>query len=168
MEYIIYKDFIGKAICGEVNLPKGTDCTEKGGMIYNGESELCLKRSENAFRYFARNNDGKGIRRGELIDSIKTILALNDEHHYERWHRVWNDPACRQFNNNPNADSWVWNYAFYNAEVFTLEYIENLITNENWLGLVEEVKEPDQATEGDYINALEELGVNFDEENSVE
>lgn len=31
-----------------------------------------------------------------------------------------------------------------------------------------EVIEADQATEGDYINALEELGVNFDEENSVE
>lgn len=31
-----------------------------------------------------------------------------------------------------------------------------------------EIIESDQATEGDYISALEELGVNFDEENSVE
>lgn len=31
-----------------------------------------------------------------------------------------------------------------------------------------EAEEDAEATEGDYINALEELGVSFDEENSVE
>ena len=33
---------------------------------------------------------------------------------------------------------------------------------------VDAPEEDAEATEGDYINALEELGVNFDEENSVE
>lgn len=135
MEYIIYKDFNCKAICGKVNLPKGTICTERDGMLYHGEDALCRKNSQRAFDYFARNHDGKGANRGELISAIKDTLALVDEHRYERWHRIWNDPACRQFNR--GGDFWTWNYAFYNAEVYILEYIHRLVTDENWLGLVE-------------------------------
>ena len=135
MEYIIFKDFIANAICGEVNLPKGTICTEKNGMLYHKEKPLCLKASQRAFDYFARNHDGKGLIRGELIFTIKDTLAINDEHHYERWYRVWNSPICKQFNRGDVY--WNWNYAFYNAEVYILEHIKNLITDENWLGLVE-------------------------------
>ena len=140
MEYIIYKDFNCKAICGEVNLPKGTVCTEKDGMLYHEGKALCLRNSQRAFDFFARNHDGNGMKRGELISTIKETLALADEHRYERWHRVWNNPACKQFNR--GGDFWTWNYAFYNAEVYILEYIKNLVTDENWLGLVEPVAEP--------------------------
>ena len=136
MEYIIYKDFNAKAICGEVNLPQGTECAEENGFIYHNGDQLCLKRSQNAFVHFARNNDGKGLERGELITKIKVALAIPDEHQYERQYRLWNNPACRQFNAQPNGNVWVWNYAFYNAEVFTLDYIYKIITDENWLGIV--------------------------------
>jgi hypothetical protein len=145
MEYIIYKDFIANAICGEVNLPKGTICTEISGMLYHEGKPLCLKASQRAFDYFARNHDGKGLKRGELISTIKDTLAINDEHHYERWHRVWNSPICKQFNRGDVY--WNWNYAFYNAEVYILEHIKNLITDENWLGLVEPTEEIDDGGE---------------------
>ena len=145
MEYIIYKDFKGKAICGEVNLPKGTVCTEKDGTLYHGAKALCLKNSQNAFEHFARNHDGNGMKRGELISTIKDTLALADEHRYERWYRVWHNPACQQFNR--GGDFWTWNYAFYNAEIYILEYIKNLVTNENWLGLVEPIEEHTEAEE---------------------
>lgn len=149
MEYVIYKDFNAKAICGEVNLPKGTLCTEVSGMIYHGDDILCRKMSENAYQHFARNNDGNGIERGELVTRIKETLAIEDEHTFERWHRVWNSPACRQFNNNPNGDTWVWNYAFYNAEIFTLDYILAIITDENWLGLV--APDPDEISDAEAL-----------------
>lgn len=137
MEYVIYKDFNAKAICGEVNLPRGTICTEENGTIFHGTDTLCLKRSENAYKHFARNNDGKGLERGDLITSIKEALAIQDEHTEERNQRLWNNPACRQFNGNPNGGTWVWNYAFYNAEVFVLDYIYKILTD----GLKEERKE---------------------------
>lgn len=140
MEYIIYKDFKGKAICGEVNLPKGTVCNSKDGKLYHGEDLLCLANSQRAFDFFARNHDGNGLKRGELISTIKETLALADEHRYERWYRVWNNPGCKQFNR--GGDFWTWNYAFYNADIYILEYIKNLVTDENWLGLVEPVAEP--------------------------
>ena len=143
MEYIIYKDFAVKAICGEVNLPKGTISTEKDSMLYHEDKPLCLKTSQRAFDFFARNHDGQGMKRGELISAIKDTLALADEHRYERWFRVWNDPACKQFNR--GGDFWTWNYAFYNAEIYILEYVKNLVTNENWLGLTE--PEPEEPVE---------------------
>lgn len=139
MEYIIYKDFVAKAICGEVNLPKGTICNDNNGMLCHEGKQLCLKTSQRAFDYFARNHDGNGLKRGELISTIKDTLAIVDEHHYERWFRVWNSPICKQFNRGDVY--WNWNYAFYNAEIYILEYIKNLITDENWLGLVEPITE---------------------------
>ena len=124
MEYIIHTDFNAKAICGEVNLPKGTVCQERNGFIcYNGKP-LCVNRSENAFKHFARNDDGNGLKRGELIQTIKSTLRDNEE----LWYRVCNDEVCVLYDRNANGDTWLWSFEFYNADISTLEYILNLIT----------------------------------------
>ena len=142
MQYIVHTDFNGKAICGEVTLSAGTECTEINGIIYHNARALCRVGRENAYKYFARNNDGNGLKRGELIKTIKDTLAINDEHSYERWHRVMNCPVCKQFDGNPNGDRWEWNLAFYNASIPTLEHMANKVTNENWLGIKpEEIEE---------------------------
>jgi hypothetical protein len=141
MQYIVHTDFIGKAISGEVNLPAGTECTEINGTIYHNARAVCRIGSNNACKYFARNNDGNGMKRGELIKTIKAALALQDEHHYERWHRVMNCPVCKQFDKNPDGDTWEWNLAFYNASIATLEHMANKVTDENWLGITEPTAE---------------------------
>lgn len=128
MEYIVHTDFHGKAICGEITLSKGTRCTEIDGTIYYSIRAICRVNSNTAYKHFARNNDGNGMKRGELIKTIKGVLALQDEHHYERWHRVFNSPVCKQFDRNPDGDTWEWNLAFYNAGIATLQYIADLVT----------------------------------------
>ena len=137
MQYIVHTDFIGKAICGEVTLSAGTECTEIGGTIYHNARAVCLVGSNNAHKHFARNNDGCGLKRGELIKKIKDALALQDEHTFERWHRVMNCPVCKQFDKNPNGDTWEWSLAFYNASIATLEHMANKVTDQNWLGITE-------------------------------
>lgn len=124
MEYIIHTDFNAKAICGEVNLPKGTVCQERNGFIYYNGKPLCVNRSENAFKHFARNDDGNGLKRGELIQTIKSTLRDNEE----LWDRVCNDEVCVLYDRNANGDTWLWSFDFYNADISTLEYILNLIT----------------------------------------
>lgn len=124
MEYIIHTDFNAKAICGEVNLPKGTVCQEYNGLICHNSKPLCVNRSENAFKHFARNDDGNGLKRGELIQTIKSTLRDNEE----LWDRVCNDDVCVQYDRNANGDTWLWSFDFYNADISTLEYILNLIT----------------------------------------
>lgn len=123
MEYITYKRFNTKAICGDVDMPMGTVCTEKDGIIYHDGEQLCYINSENAYQHFARNNDGKGLKRGELITAIKTTLSTQDD---ELWQRVWNDAVCKQFNK--GGDTWTWNFAFYNADIAYLEHILSIIT----------------------------------------
>ena len=90
MEYIIHKDFNTKAICGEVNLPTGTVCNEYNGLICHEGKALCVNRSENAYKHFARNDDGNGLKRGELIRTLKDTLSGNEE----AWERVWEDAEC--------------------------------------------------------------------------
>lgn len=133
MEYIIHKDFVKKAICGDVSLPRGTVCIEEEGVIYHNDRPLCFYQSENAYQHFAKNADSNGLKRGDLITAIKDALATDDEHKDERWHRVWNAPICRQFNR--GGDFWVWNFAFYNAAIPYLERILALVTDDNWLGI---------------------------------
>lgn len=141
MQYIVHTEFIGKAISGEVHFPAGTECTEINGIIYHNARAVCRVASNNAYKYFARNNDGNGMKRGELIKTIKGALAIQDEHTYERWHRVLNCPVCKQFDRNPDGDVWEWNLAFYNASIPTLEHMANKVTDENWLGIIEETEE---------------------------
>ena len=123
MEYITYKDFNKKAICGEVNLPKGTICSEINGVIYHNCKAVCFNKSENGIRHFARNDDGNGLKRGELIESIENTLSVNEE----CWEKVVNDSTCIQFNKCED-ETWIWNYDFYHADIATLEYILQLIT----------------------------------------
>lgn len=141
MQYIVHTDFSGKAISGEVYFPAGTECTEINGIIYNNARAVCRVGSQNACQYFARNNDGNGIKRGELIKTIKDALAIQDEHTYERWHRVLNCPVCKQFDRNPDGDVWEWNLAFYNASIPTLQHMADKVTDENWLGIEPPVEE---------------------------
>ena len=144
MQYIVHTDFNGKAICGEVSLSAGTECTEIDGVIYYNARAVCRVGSNNANKYFARHNDGRGMKRGELIKTIKAALATEDEHNYERWHRVMNSPVCQQFDQNPDGDRFEWSLAFYNASIPTLQYIADLVTDENWLGIVPEATEIEQ------------------------
>ena len=137
MQYIVHTEFNGKAICGELSLPVGTECGEINGVIYHNARAVCRVGSNNAYTHFSRNNDGNGLKRGELIKTIKNTLAIQDEHTYERWYRVMNCPVCKQFDRNPDGNTWEWSLAFYNASIATLEHMANKVTDENWIGITE-------------------------------
>lgn len=127
MKYIVYKRFKEKAICGDVNLPATTQVELRGNMLYLNDKQICVITSENAHNYFARNNDGKGMGRGYLIQQIKQALAQNDEKHQDRWDKIWQDPRCLPYKRTAHQDYWLWNQAFYDADIQELQYIYNLI-----------------------------------------
>lgn len=71
-KFITHKRFRGIGICGkQLNIPYGTELTTLGNFIMtlNGE-HICYSTSETAQRYFAINNDGKGLERGKLTYAI--------------------------------------------------------------------------------------------------
>ena len=127
MKYIVHKRFRSKAICGEVNLPAMTETESIGDIItYNGQP-LCLDTSENAHQFFARNDDGNGILRGKLTQAIQKTLAKRDKNYQARWDRVWDDPACQPYKREEFADYWLWNHAFFNADIDVLQHIAKLV-----------------------------------------
>jgi len=126
MKYIVHRRFKEKAICGNVNLPYGTECESVNGMLYYNNKPLCVVTSENAHQYFARNDDGFGLDRGKLTQGIQNALK-QEENHQERWDRVWGDKTCAAYKRQEHADHWLWNHAFFNADLITLNYIAGLV-----------------------------------------
>ena len=127
MEYIVYRQFEGKAICGDVNLPVGTVCQYDQGYIIHDGKPLCVVTSENAHKYFAKNSDGKGMERGQLVHSIIDKMREQDEGHEERWEKVERDRICKIYKRHDHPDNWLWNHSFYNASIANLKHIAKLI-----------------------------------------
>lgn len=123
MNYIVYKRFKTKAICGDVNIPALTEIEQIGSYLFHQEKALCVVTSENAHTYFMRNDDGNGIERGELIESIKKALQKDKS----KWEKVWEDEVCQKYRRTEHTDHWLWNHAFYNADIDDLQYIYELI-----------------------------------------
>ena len=94
MKYIVHRRFKAKAIFGDVNLPAMTVCEENNGYIFYDGKMLCAAMRENAHQFFARDDDGAGMLRGKLTQTIQKTLAKRDANYQNRWDKVWIDPAC--------------------------------------------------------------------------
>lgn len=127
MKYIVHKRFKAKAICGDVNLPALTECECTGDVIRHNGNDICFVKSENAHQYFSINEDGFGMRRGKLTQSIQKTLAKRDGSHQSRWDMVWDDELCQRYKRKEYSDYWLWNHDFFEADIDSLEYIANLI-----------------------------------------
>ena len=92
---------------------------------------MCYITSQNAYDYFANNDDKCGIQRGNLIQLIITKLSKYDDNYQKRWDKIWDDIKLRKFKRNDIEDNyWLWNFDFYNASIKDLEYIWNKIKEE--------------------------------------
>lgn len=122
MTYIVTRRFKAKTMSGIVNLPYGTACELKKNTIYYNNKPLCFSTSENAHKYFARDDDGNGKQRGELTHEIMRILQKNQP----AWDRIWGDLSVRKYKRKEHENHWLWNHDFYNAPIDDLKYILKL------------------------------------------
>lgn len=127
MKYITHKRFKQHAICGDVNIPALTELEAVNSMICLDHKPICTIFSENAYQHFARNDDGNGLERGQLTRAIVKTLSRRDEHYQDRWDKVWDDVTCQAYRRFEYQDHWIWNHAFYNADIETLRYIAALV-----------------------------------------
>ena len=125
MKYISYKTLKGKVICGNVCIPRLSECEMIKNIIYYNQRPICFVTSENAHNYFVYNEDGKGLERSSLIVNIKSLLSLSQQ----KWSVVWDDEVCQKYKHSGHQDHWIWNQDFYSADIETLTYILNLIEN---------------------------------------
>lgn len=131
--YIVTKRFKGNTISGFLNLPYGTVChvTNCGDQkaIACDKGIVCNVISDAAFQYFSQNDDGNGFERGRIVHAIIKRMRWNesDTTYQKRWDKVWNDPVCKKYKDDGFDDRWLWNYDFYNAPLFDLQYIAKLV-----------------------------------------
>lgn len=144
MNYIVCKRLRKNTIQGPTNLKYDTECESIGDIIYYNQKPICSIRSQDAYDYFARNDDGRGLDRFKLTQTIMKLLRKPDADlvtrsaiqevmkaqtiYDRRWMAVWSDERIGQFRRKDHADFWVWNFDFYNAEIKDLEYIVSVIS----------------------------------------
>lgn len=128
MDYITIKRARFESMSGPVNLPYGTAvrCGEDGVLYLEG-APLCGVYSQNAYDFFARNDDGQGEERGSLTQAIRKALSIRDADHQARWDKVWADTVCQQYKRPEHADFWLWNHKFFNASIPDLRHIAALV-----------------------------------------
>ena len=131
MKYIAHRRFKSNAICGPVNIPATTELECKDGIIIYNNGIVCYEESETAHQFFTRNDDGYGMERGRLTQAImKTLAKRNgreDAAYQERWDKVWNDPICQPYKRADDDEYWLWNHAFFNADINVLQHIAKLV-----------------------------------------
>ncbi len=127
MKYIAHRRFKSNAICGHVNIPALTELESRDGVIMLGEKPICYEKSENAHQFFAQNEDGNGLKRGQLTQAIQKTLGKRDERHQERWDKVWDDPDCQKYKRADHEDYWLWNHEWFLADIDTLRHIAALV-----------------------------------------
>ncbi len=127
MKYVVHRRFKDNAICGSINLPAMTECECEDGLITYNNTAICYATSENAHQFFAVNEDGMGMERGRLTQSIQKALAKRDGSYQERWDKVWKDSVCEEYRRKDYEDFWLWGHDFFNADIDVLRYIANLV-----------------------------------------
>lgn len=127
MEYITIKRARFNSLFGIVNIPYGTRIDCIGGVLTIEGNQLCSNLSQNAYEFFACNDDGNGLERGKLTQAIQKNLVKRDSQHQIRWDKVWGDTICQKYKRKEHADYWLWNHDFYNAEIADLHHIAALV-----------------------------------------
>lgn len=128
-KYVVTRRYKKLAQCGNVNLSYGTECTVADKHIICDKGTICFVASQDAFNYFSQNDDGNGLERGRLTQAIIKRLEMEeyDLTYQDRWDKVWSDSVCQKYKRLDFTDHWLWNYEFYNAPLFDLQYIAKLV-----------------------------------------
>ena len=127
-KYICIKKFNQQGIGGKFNIKCGEIVKSDGERIYYKDIPVCMVRSENAYTYFAIDEDNQGKERGRLINQIKTALAKRDNNYQKRWDKLWSDFSANILRRQDYADYWIWDLPFYQTSIENLQRIYKLIS----------------------------------------
>ena len=133
MEIVVWKDFNDEAICGNVELTRGTELTtvtnESGERFVAFPDGRLITRlySYNYIEHFSRNNDGKGLERGDLVEAI--AFSPRERKHSTGYVFRFSEDELDMLREKwanylmPYTDSLLFNNEFYDAPVEDLRSI---------------------------------------------
>ena len=122
MKFIVFRDYKGITVSGDfVDLPVGSEFDTIGFFVAKDNAAICRLGSQVANMYFALNDDGNGLERGQLTYHIAYELQLSDSQ------------ADFIRSNYPHflkdSDALLFNQDFFNADIDTLQTIADELDN---------------------------------------
>ena len=125
MEYITHLRFKGKDLNGKsVLITRGKKLNCINGYLYFEERPICVYRSECARQHFAINDDGQGMTRGDLIESIAYSNHGMTDNQIDLLKSKWNKFL------NMEHDVIIFNEDFFISEVSELKTLYDEMTEE--------------------------------------
>lgn len=131
MKYIVTRRYRGKTMQGtDVNIPALTEAVRSNNIIYVNDKPICFITSQVGHQYFARNDDGNGMRRGALTYAIAYAERKRMNKEQTRQQRFTDeeiDTLCSKWNKFLRTECSVilFNHDFFNAEISELEEMAN-------------------------------------------
>lgn len=121
MNYIVYNTFSGITAAGEnKTFPRGSSFDTIANFIAYDNKAICVTTSFNAFRHFARNDDGCGLQRAFLFSSIRDFFANSDEDTTDKVNYIKeNYPTFI----NDVSGNIIWTFNFFHADIDDLRNI---------------------------------------------
>lgn len=123
MNFIVFKDYKGKLMdSSEVEIPRGTPCMCINNIVMTESGKpMALRYSYNGTRHYCRNDDGKGLERGDLIN----LIAFEDIKHGNNCRFSDDDievliTKWRDYLREETMPVILFNNKFFEAEVKTL------------------------------------------------
>ena len=135
MKYLLCKHFNKRGINGDFNLDKGSTCNEFASIIFHNNEPICFKTSQDAFEYFARNDDDKGYERFDLSHEILNIIAkyvmdyndarLKEEEAEDKASKCY-EAIRKAFPRFLKGDLDIFSFEFYEASIEDLEEVKQI------------------------------------------
>ena len=112
-------------LCGyRLNIPRGTKLIEENAVIKTEKGEnICYTTSENAKRYFSRNEDGCGLERGEITYKIAFSQKRKEYRFSEKEIKLLIDKWKKFIKS--DCDYILFNDDFFNANILELRQMES-------------------------------------------
>ena len=115
-----------------LNIPYGTEIEEVNGTLYYNNQRICGNHSAVMREYFARNDDGLGIKRGKVTHAIIDAMLMREgeskEDWQKRWDVLWADPCCNKYRKDYSESTFLWGIEFFNAPLIDLYHIAALVS----------------------------------------
>ena len=114
-----------------IKMPALTVLYNNDHILFLEDKPIMVDSSENCYMHIAKDSDGNRLKRGALTQKILKKLSRpqykTQEDYNAQWEKIWNDPLCLNYKRKDHEDYWLWNYQFYNAPMWDLQYIYRLI-----------------------------------------
>lgn len=126
MEYICHKQYKKTGASGiEYNFPYRKKLQNIGQFIAYENAAVCTVTSDDAFRHFARNDDGNGLERGKLTYDIAYAPKKPNKDNGFRFTDKQAKMLKRYYKKYlMNTDVILFNEAFFNADIEDLQKIK--------------------------------------------